>query len=1118
MTAMIRPNGSYDETASGSEVVGFVGTFNPPLLSVGLTNVLTTGHCTYVTNEAERIDDFTSAFVLSNAYVVGRRRYLNQHVDEWQTNKLVVVGGGLYAETGFNLPDMVGDWEFYFVADQSAPHYLPVDFTIGTATGIAYGRDWTEEITNIVCRASYTAADALPSGGTDYFTRIREGASDYAYISLVGEVTTNGAWGVKMHKLLDSKGNVVKQNERERMELVADHTWRYNYYIPTNAIGERIRFHFEGLKYETGDEPFKFNISTNVWYANSTNVPYLPYTMAASGSLSDKNEAVVELDGSATHLQIEFNDEKGTFALTRGTYQNFNSWTDANDGFRGNYSSTSGVSDVKTRWDADINGWTPTRYARPTLWREAFEVEDDDPAYPYYGPVAPPVGGLTTVDSYGALVTPNGWNAENAAFVPRERIPSYGHSIQLMGGGKGALMLNNLASQYIPNGISEVEFAARVAQVPDFDGFCYNQWAGSMKNYAVSAKVTMSRLYDSQYNPLDVSPASPSVSLVGYYRGLKGCYEFRVTRSGEKRLAVALYRWRNGTAQLLAENTLVTDGNATLESGQTALNVGGTLASWTTSGTAYNKFNNLLVPMNSDDTRKGVERWTCMCLSLFTDESTGEVRLDGFLSPAHNTSRIDADSSTVRVVAYRDVGSDLAKGGMYGIGSVGCQAGFGLVYTHDFVDSSNYSRGLNTSVVHDSEYSEWNCQQAGRWQPYAVGDTVYNASGFTALIPDDQTVKLKFQKQGDKDGWIDSGWETNIMAFATNTFVFAPCVAPDYLVRLETGSGDAEIVIDSVEVKSWRAGDTPNLSSQNGHSTEWAYTMASIETSADIEGASYELVEAGTNGYAFVFNEAGVATFTPQIDMVIDRVLLVGGGGAGGWTLGGGGGGGGVLEYDWENAPVTVPAGTTINITVGAGGDNYYKSSNDSTNWKTGGNGGFSRVRGIPGKSLADAKGGGGGAGWSQRNGTSGQATGGGAAQGNDNAYYSSRASGTANQGNSGGRAYGDRAGGGDIQRVHSVRHGDAHRVVAVGDGPVRQAVTFRSQNDGKLLFRHQRRVIDADRILLQRHRGSPEAIAFQERHSLFRPVCQLLADPCPGNLKDGPHADADAAPVKRVG
>ena len=889
---------------------------------------------------------------------------------------------------------------------------MPVDFTVGTANGISYGRDWTEEITNIVSRATYTVANALPSGGTDWFTRIREGASDYASISLVGEVTTNGAWGVNLHK--------VENNERTKMELVGDHAWRYHYYIPTNAIGERIRFHFEGVKYTAKDVPFMFNVTTNIWYANSTNVPYLPYTMAASGSLSDKYNAEVGLDGSATHLQIDFNDEKGTFALSRGAYQNFNMWTDANDGYRGDYSSTTGVSDVKHRWDAAISDWSATKYSN-TLWREPFEVEDGDPNYPLY--------------AKGAWKTPNGWSSENSMFVPRYRVPverfGFGTALQLSGKGEGALSL--ITKDPAPNGIGTVDFAARVAQIPTFGGFCYDYFAGGKQNYAVSAKVTMSRLYESQYNPLDISPANPSVSLVGYYQGTRnGCYEFRVTRSGDRQLTVALYRWRQEVETLLVSNVLRTSGNATVTSGQSAYGVGGGLNSApdSTGSRTIGSFNNLLVPMNNDDAR--LYRWTCMCLSLYSDAS-GSVHLDGYLSPNRNTSHLSADTGVIRVVAYRDDSPDaLKRGGSPGVGSVGCQAGFGNLYTHDFLDASDYTRGIDAGTRHDSTYSDWDYPQEN-WKPYAVGETTYNASGFTALIPANQTIKLLYSKLGKEEGnWIDSGWETNITAFATNTFSFAPCVAPDYLVRLQTGPGDAEIVIDSVEVKSWRAGDTPDLSSKNGRYDEWAYTMASIETAADIDGA-YDVIPAGeTNGYAFVFNEPGMVTFTPQIDMVIDRVLLVGGGGAGGWTLGGGGGGGGVQEYHWEDAPATVPAGTTIRITVGAGGDNYYKSNNDSGNWKAGGNGGLSRVTGIPGKSLADAKGGGGGAGWNQRNAASGNATGGGAAQGNDNGYYSSRATGTAGQGNSGGRAYGDRAGGGggaDLTELGMGQDGNAGQV-----------------------------------------------------------------------------------------
>ncbi len=916
MTAEIQPNGVYDESASGFEVGGYTGAFSPPLLSIGQTNVLAMAHCTYVTNNAEQIDDFAQSFVLSNAYIVGRWRYLNQYIGDWKTNDLVAVGGDLHADVGFDLPDMVGDWEYYFVADQSAPHYVPVDYTLGTADGTAYGSDWTEEITNIVCRASY--AKIQPSAGTNWFTRIREGASDYAYVSLVGDVTTNGLWGVSMHELEDADGNVVKQNERVKMELVGDHTWRYHYYIPTNAIGERIRFHFEGLKYGKGDDPFRYTITTNIWYANSTNVPYLPYTMAASGTMADKNEAIVELDGSTTHLQIEFNDELGTFSLARGSYQSFNEWTDANDGYRGHISETTGVADVKTRWDAKIDKWEPTRYARPTLWREAFEITENNSAYPYLESTVPSSSGLKTVDDYDTLSTPNGWNAENSAFVPRARSAPYGYSLQMEGEGKGALMLNNLpASEYIPNGVGEVVFAARVAQVPTFDGFCYDYFNGRMQNYAVSAKVSMSRLYNASFNPNDIAPANPSVSLVGYYQGSRsGCYEFRVTRSGEDRITVALYRWKNEKAELLVENIIPRSGNATLADGQTGMGVGGTINSADSSGAPISNFNNLVLPMSDDDAI--YNRWTCMCLSLCTIGNT--VFIEGFLSKSRNTSTLYADSANVlRVLAYRDSSPGaLLKGGSPGIGSVGCQAGFGTVYTHDFSDTTTRKIDISVANQHASIYADWDYIQE-TWRPLAGGELGYGA-GFTALIPTNQTVRLLLQEPGGK--WVPSGWEENIVAFAAKTNTFRPCLSPDSYVRLETGDAEAEVVIDLAEVKSWRAGDTPNLSSQQGHYDEWAYTMSSIESSAKIEGAPYQLEPAGTNAYVFIFSEPGLVTFAPKVEMKIERVLLVGGGGK-------------AIEQDWSSAPATQPTNRTIVITIGASGR-------------------FSRITSINGKNTLD--------------------------------------------------------------------------------------------------------------------------------------------------------------------
>ena len=96
--------------------------------------------------------------------------------------------------------------------------------------------------------------------------------------------------------------------------------------------------------------------------------------------------------------------------------------------------------------------------------------------------------------------------------------------------------------------------------------------------------------------------------------------------------------------------------------------------------------------------------------------------------------------------------------------------------------------------------------------------------------------------------------------------------------------------------------------------------------------------------------------------------------------------------------------------------------------------------------------------------------------------------------------------------------HRDPHGIVAVGNGPVGQAVALRPEDHGQLLFRHQCRMIDADGVLPQGHRRGLEAVCAEKFHSLLRPVGQLLADPGPGDLKDGSHADPDTAPVQRVG
>ena len=988
--------GEYDRSLEKAEVQGFVGSYSQAFLSKASTNVMARAYFTYVTNCSEVVSDPYAQFTVTDAKFHYRWRYLNQTIGDWKEVPMVVRENTLESSSPLAINEGVGDLEFYYTVKQDAPHYEPLDYASGIARPL--GEDWTEVPEDVVFSGNYV--DETPACGNDFFTRIREGASDYEWVKLVTSVSTNafnvGTNGLQFGKAVET-----------RMELVGDHAWRYHYYVPTNAVGQTLRFHFQGKEYYKADEAdAAYSVRTNAWYSDlSDGLPYIPYTSVASSDYT--LDASTVLDAAGTHLLIEFNDELKSFSVSHATYQNFNMWTDAMDGFRGNAAyneenptngaSASGVSDQKQAFDAEMGAWETTMFT-DDFWSEGFNyIALDDTQYPY------DVHQVTAA-------TPNGWAVENGAFVPGRRGLEYDEdnnvqkslAWQMDGYGKGTITLQKSA---VP-GVGEVKFTARVSQNPSFENFAIYLDGTRATNYAVSAQLTMSRLYATDKCPLDISPTHPSVSLVGYHRGSKGCYELRFVRVDETHLGAELWKWTQGNGEMvstmLTSNLLNTAGNSTPKAGQP------TIAA----------FNNLLVPQSDGDRNSS---WTSAMFSLYT--SGGTVRLDGWLSKARNVNRLDQDVSNLQnVIHFEDTDPGELKRGSYGVGSCDCQAAFGQIWRHSFAGtytgSSADRYGVNLSGESQTQYfaEDWDMMH-NRWRQLETTESPqWHDTGLSAVIPADQSVELLVsEKVGNGQGpWQSVGCVTNIATFSTNTYTFAVHTTPEAYVQLRTGNSDAAVTVDDLEVTAWTA---ENRGTRNYYySDEWSYTRGVIETTADIEGGSMEVYSAGTNGYVYAFTTAGkTIEFTPKADIVVDRLLLVGGGGAGGWTLGGGGGGGGVLDYDWgpTNA-VTLKAGETVRIVVGKGGDNYYKANNDSGNWKAGGNGGSSSVVnfGGAGKNYS-VKGGGGGAGWSQRTAASGNATGGGASQGNDNASYGSRATGTAGQGSAGGLAWGDRAGGG---------------------------------------------------------------------------------------------------------
>lgn len=993
----------YDEQLGGADVLGCVGDFTSALVSQRQQGVKGRAWVRAVTNAAA-----APSMTLKNPRIVWRWRYLNQKVTEERTLPLgpetsslasLIEHPGLLSTAALPLDEGVGDIEYFFVAEQNAPYYALKDYALGS---VFYGDGWSEAITSITNRANYV--DETPACGHDYFVRIREAESPCEWVKLCTSVTTNGTEGVK--------------REDVRMELVGTNTWRYCYYVPTNAVGETLRFHFEGKKlFQDPDDPFKYAATTNVWRCDLSAMANLPYTSVAGEGYG--NDVAVTLDGASTHLIIEFNDDLLSYSVSHGTYQNFNTWTDALVGYRGNAkydeenptngASATGVSDTKQKFTAEMANWPPQGYSNP-YWTENFNTHNFE-EFPLYTPFDSP--------QYpkNRLFSPqNQWSVGHGQWIRGVRgsaamaAANEEVALQLEGRGQGYVALDKDSD--MPAGIGTVSFAARVAQEPRFDDFAVYGDGPALTDYAISAKITMSRERTSNRNPTDISPSQPSVSLVGRYREKKGCYEYRVSRTASDQLTCALYKWKPSSsgmvAHLLASNVITSaeEKYAFPGPGQEKI---------------FN-FQNMLVPEGTEDVNR---TWTSAYLFVFNTRVGGPVYIECTLSSSRNTNVIGTDRGNLKkVLVYTDADEPFPKGS-YGVGSTDCNAAFGGLLYHLPANAGDYSAGikyegevqLNTIAAGDWAF------YADRWRQITSRESSWGASGaLGATMPSNQTIRLQFKD--DANGWFDSGYEVPVSSFSTNRYEFAPCVSKDYKVRLIAGGHSydevrTDVVVDDVEITAWRAADFPSLGNTGTYAQgeQWVYTAGTVESAFAVTGPGEPAVaEAGTNGYVFTFSRAGVYTLIPQMDMEIDRMLLVGGGGAGGWTLGGGGGGGGVRDLDLSTNTVLLAKGEPVYVTVGGGGDNYYVKNNDWQNWKTGGNGGLSSIvfrDANTGRSTTyEVKGGGGGMGW-DRNPSSGQATGGGGAKGGNDSYNRPAIPGTAGQGSPGGRAYGDRAGGG---------------------------------------------------------------------------------------------------------
>ncbi len=809
-----RDGHDYDPSLRGVAVLGNIGDFDKPFLTYKDSSANVHTHFEWVTN-------FQGApllqIQLARPELHYRWRYLSQRIDEWKTialttNENVTTAARvefpkfaqntkLVSVAGLQLGQGVGDLEYYFTAQVTAPYYAPVDYA--NDTGGIFGKDgsanWSEAISMISNKLDIAEGLTTPALGRDFFTRVREGESDYKWVALCTSVSTNGNAGVKKEDI--------------RMELVGDHTWRTHYYVPTNMVGETFSFHFKGEEIFTNAWVAGYHSRTNTWYCDLAELPYIPYTSAAG--LGYYHDISCTLDPAATHLMIEFNDELLSFSISHASYQNFNAWTDATLGYVGhtnwNGEGAVGVSDAKQKFVLEMsqeNRWESSIFTSD-FWREAFDTQDFV-TYPWD-------------KRWDEHRTPNGWTAGHGIFIRSQRGQEE-MSLQMEGRGQGWLAMDSFADNMMPKGVDQVKFRARVAQEPRFDDFAWYMDGIAYTNYAISALVSMGHKGSNELrNPEDISPGNPSVSLVGYYRPAVGCYEFRVSRCGQFQLCASLFKW-TPTALGMEPTLMVSNVIAITSENVYALN-----------GSGQDKitgFNNYLVPTSTsgDAIGNGSRAY------LLINKVGSTVHVVGALSTQRGMAALNTDSANMKVLVKTTDTDNKYKGkiltkGSFGVGSTDCAATFNAMTRHNILVSPTTVDTTGTPLDSTFDSGDWSYFET-RWLRYET-KVASSSANMHAVVPQNQTIKLEFKLPTSGDGWQPSGHELTVNSYSTNKYTFTPRVSPSYQVRLRTGGNTwddvrTDLAVDEVEVTSWQAPDYPDLVAYFGQSASWVYTQGVV--------------------------------------------------------------------------------------------------------------------------------------------------------------------------------------------------------------------------------------------------------------------------------------------------
>lgn len=802
MGATLSPAGWYDETKKGANVVGFEGAFTKAFPAVGDT-VHGKAVVDYYVNSSQPL---TETNFFASATMNYRWRYL-KNVSEWKSVALDP-DNDFRSAAPLELPDEVGDIEFWYEYVLQAPYYSYADYTGLPNLENAFAAKYSEATLGPQTNRSTKVDFSYPTFGNDWFVRLRASSS------------SNEVWRVFVRNA-DGSAYATEDGTVEYIDLAVTDSGSWRGFLRTPAAVEGgLEYRVEQINPQADDADFAF--STNYWKGVAVFTDTIKSVNLTAAGIDEWS--TVPCAATTGFMMFVLDEGTPSLSVTSADLQNFDKWNDANKndrlfvGTSAEDSAKSGVSHTMRTYEAEFDMWAPS-LATNKYWNESFIATIGSAGFP----------GYTTLDA--GTKTPNGWTTGKGMWIYgkfKDETDSNTMALQMAGRGEGYLAFTGAAEN--PRGIESISLRSRIAETVSPSDFGYNDNVHKgLTNYtfivqaAMSTNIAADASWDSRFDGLG------QISVIGGYRVNKGGYELRITRWKATRYRAELCKWVGNKCTVLKEClatfTEYTRMPYTVIKGQ--------------------KYPTLFISV--DYQADG----SCKVQAGFSGES-GE---DSSGSPVngHSESGKLPTAGNYIVFSYTDTTPPTTYGS-YGIASANCEAVFtgARLYgkaADGFDDSQVYVRsacntfnnGFGSSYVDEDIEGDWTLPV--RFTYDGVAKKIFS-------VAEAQKLLVQWKQHGESE----LEWKTistNIISSYTlsDTITIPVLFKEEADIRIKHGGSSSDdncvdLVVDDVSVRQWCGDEYDNTKTQPyftdkdvlyGSPTNFVFTSAWLNEERSVE-------------------------------------------------------------------------------------------------------------------------------------------------------------------------------------------------------------------------------------------------------------------------------------------